>query len=65
MIPARVRRPRDKAKAESAVFVAERWIMPASRNHRFFSLAELNRAIAQKLKELNRRKFQKMGYVVF
>ena len=60
VIPARVRRPRDKAKAESAVFVAERWILAALRNHRFFSLAELNRAIAQKLKELNRRKFQKM-----
>ena len=60
VIPARVRRPRDKAKAESAVFVAERWILAALRNHTFFSLAELNRAITQKLSELNKRKFQKM-----
>lgn len=60
VIPARVRKPRDKAKAESAVFLAERWILAALRNHTFFSLAELNRAIALKLSELNKRKFQKM-----
>lgn len=60
VIPARVRRPRDKAKAESAVFVAERWILAALRNHTFFSLAELNQAIAHKLSVLNKRKFQKM-----
>jgi transposase len=60
VIPARVQRPRDKAKAESAVFVAERWILAALRNHTFFSLAELNRAIAHKLSALNKRKFQKM-----
>lgn len=60
VIPARVRRPRDKAKAESAVFVAERWILAALRNHSFFSIAELNRAIADKLTALNRHKFQKM-----
>ena len=61
VIPARVRKPRDKAKAESAVFVAERWILAALRNHTFFSLAELNRAIARKLPKLNKRKFQKMN----
>jgi transposase len=60
VIPARVLRPRDKAKVESAVFVAERWILAALRNHTFFSLAELNRAIAQKVADLNSRKFQKM-----
>ena len=60
VIPARPAKPRDKAKVESAVLVAERWIVAALRNHTFFSLAELNRAIAQKLADLNSRKFQKM-----
>jgi transposase len=60
VIPTRVAKPRDKAKVESAVLVAERWIMAALRNHTFFSLPELNRAIAQKLIEFNNRKFQKM-----
>jgi transposase len=60
VIPARPGRPRDKAKVESAVLVAERWILAALRNHTFFSLAELNKAIAEKLRELNSRKFQKL-----
>jgi len=60
VIPARPGHPRDKAKVESAVLVAERWILAALRNHTFFSLAELNRCIAEKLKELNNRKFQKL-----
>ncbi len=61
VIPARIRRPRDKAKVESAVFIAERWILAALRNHTFFSLAELNRAIAGELEKLNNRKFQKLN----
>lgn len=60
VIPTRPRRPRDKAKAESAVLVAERWILAALRNHTFFSLAELNRAISEKLTILNGRKFKKL-----
>jgi transposase len=60
IIPARIRSPRDKAKVESAVQVAERWILAALRNHTFLSLVELNQAIAKKLQELNSRKFQKM-----
>jgi transposase len=60
VIPARVARPRDKSKVESAVLVAERWILAALRNHTFFSIAELNRAIAEKLQDLNGRPFQKM-----
>jgi transposase len=60
VIPARSRKPRDKAKVESAVLVAERWILAALRNHTFFSLAELNTAIAAKLQDLNNRKFQKL-----
>jgi len=60
VIPARSGHAKDKAKVESAVLVAERWIMAALRNHSFFSLSELNHAIAQKLPELNTRKFQKL-----
>ena len=60
VIPARVRKPKDKAKAENAVKLAESWIIAALRKHTFFSFAELNRAIAQKLAELNNRTFQKL-----
>jgi transposase len=60
VIPARSGKPRDKAKVESAVLVAERWILAALRNHTFFSLQELNKAISEKLPEFNNRKFQKL-----
>jgi transposase len=60
VIPARSGKPKDKAKVENAVLVAERWILAALRNHSFFSLAELNKAIGQKLVEFNNRKFQKL-----
>jgi len=60
VIPARPGKSRDKAKVESAVLVAERWILAALRNHTFFSVAEVNKAIAQKLPEFNSRKFQKL-----
>jgi transposase len=61
VIPARPGKPRDKAKVESAVLVAERWILAALRNHTFFSLAELNKTIREKLCELNNRRFQKLN----
>jgi len=60
IIPARVRKPRDKAKAEVGVQVVERWILAALRNRTFFSLAELNRAIGELLARLNNRPFRKM-----
>jgi transposase len=60
VIPTRVAKPKDKAKVESAVLIVERWILAALRNHTFFSLAELNQAISQKLEELNHRPFQKL-----
>ena len=46
ILPTRVRKPRDKAKVEVGVLVVERWILARLRNQRFFSLAELNAAIA-------------------
>ena len=60
VIPARVRRPKDKAKAEAGVLVVERWILAALRDHTFFSLAELNRAIRKLLERLNTRPFKKL-----
>jgi transposase len=60
VVPARPGKPKDKAKAEHAVKFAESWIIAALRNHTFFSFAQLNRAIAQKLTELNDKKFQKL-----
>ncbi|MCP4714662.1 MAG: IS21 family transposase, partial [Deltaproteobacteria bacterium] len=61
VIPARVRKPKDKAKAETGVKFAETWILAALRNRTFFSLGELNQAIAEKLTELNNKKFQKLS----
>ena len=60
VIPTRVAKPRDKAKVESAVLIAERWILAALRNHTFFSLAEANKAIARELMKLNSRTLQKL-----
>jgi len=60
VIPARVRKPKDKAKVESAVLIAERWIIASLRNHTFFSIGELNRAIKEKLEDLNNRPLQKV-----
>ncbi len=60
ILPARVRKPRDKAKVEGGVLVAERWILARLRNQRFFSLDEANRAITELLHGLNRRAFKKL-----
>ena len=58
LLPARPRRPQDKAKAEVAVQVVERWILARLRHRRLFSLAELNAAIADLLEDLNSRAFK-------
>lgn len=60
VIPARVRKPKDKAKAEVAVQIVERWILARLRNRTFFSLAEANAAIAGLLEDLNNRPFKKL-----
>ena len=58
VLPARPYKPKDKAKAEVAVQVVERWILARLRHRTFFSLAELNTAIAELLPALNERPFQ-------
>ena len=60
VLPARPRKPRDKAKVEAGVLLAQRWILAALRNHKFFSIEQANEAIIEKLDELNNRKFQKL-----
>ena len=70
ILPARPYRPRDKAKVEVAVQVAQRWIVALKarlrrdarlRNRRFFSLAELNAAIRGLVNELNMRVMRGYG----
>jgi transposase len=60
IIPARVRKARDKAKVENGVLIVERWILAALRHRTFFSLAELNEAIRELLIRLNHKKFKKL-----
>lgn len=60
VLPARVRHPQDKAKVESAVGVATRWIFARLRNRTFFSLEELRQAIKPLLEDLNNRPFKKL-----
>jgi len=61
ILPARIRRPKDKAKVEAGVLLVQRWILARLRNRTFFSLGELNEAIAELLMHLNRRPFKKMA----
>jgi transposase len=60
VIPARVKKPRDKAKVEVHVQVVERHLLAPLRNRTFFSLAEANHAIAELLEALNTKPFQKL-----
>lgn len=60
VVPARARKPRDKAKVEGGVLIVERWILACLRNRTFFSLAELNIAISELLTRLNQRPFKKL-----
>jgi transposase len=59
VVPARVRKPNDKALVENAVYICERQILGYLRNERFFTLGELNEAIALRVDEINARPFSK------
>jgi transposase len=61
VIPARPRKPRDKAKAEVAVQVAQRWILACLRKETFFSISALNARIAELLEVLNHRVMRSYG----
>jgi transposase len=60
VLPARARKPKDKAKVEAGVLIAERWILAALRDQRFFSLGEANEAVWRLLKRLNEHPFKKL-----
>ena len=61
VLPARVRKPKDKAKAEVGVQVIQRWILARLRKHTFFCLADLNQAIRKLLEWANDKEFAKIG----
>jgi transposase len=61
VVPARPGKARDKAKVESMVLVAQRWILARLRHRTFFELADLNVAILELLERLNSRPMQKLG----
>lgn len=58
--PARVRKPRDKAKAESGVLFISRWIITLLSRQKFFSIEEINAAIRPLLDQFNERKFKRL-----
>ena len=60
VLPARARRPQDKAKVEVAVQIVERWILARLRHQRFETVHAVDRAIAALLPALNERPFQKL-----
>jgi transposase len=60
ILPTRPSRPKDKAKVENAVLVAQRWILACLRNRTFYSLAELNEFIKPLLEKMNNKTMQKL-----
>ena len=61
ILPTRTQAPRDKAKVENAVLMAERRILARLRDDTFFSVGELNDGIRRCLAEINQRPMQKLG----
>lgn len=61
VLPARPKRPRDKAKVEVGVQIAQRWILARMRNEVFYSLATMNARIRELLVDLNGRKMRRYG----
>ena len=61
IIPARVKKPKDKAKAENGVLQAQRWILAVLRHHTFYNIAEINVAIQECLAKLNSKVMRGYG----
>jgi transposase len=61
ILPARPRRPRDKAAVEAGVRFAQSYILGRLRNVTFFSLAECNAAIAAAVERMNSREMRRLG----
>lgn len=61
VLPARVRKPKDKASVENGVQNVQRWVLAVLRNRTFFSVAEANRAVREQLNKLNQRVMAHIG----
>ena len=61
VLPARVKRPKDKAKIENGVQNVERWVIAPLRNRKFFSLNEVNLAIKEQSEQLNNKVMKSVG----
>lgn len=61
VLPARVRKPKDKAKVENGVLHIQRYILARLRNRQFFSLSEINKAVWELLEEFNNRPMKDYG----
>ena len=61
VLPARIRKPRDKGKVENGVLNVERWVLAPLRKRTFFSLAEANHAIHIQLEWFNNRVMKQVG----
>jgi transposase len=60
VLPARVRKPRDKAKVEAAVGIVSRYVLGRLRNRRFFSLEELNAAVRDCVTQINAKMMKRL-----
>jgi transposase len=61
VIPARVATPTDKPKVEVSVQIAQRWVLAVLRHRTFFTLADLNAAIRERLEAINNRPLTRIG----
>jgi len=61
VIPARVATPTDKPKVEVSVQIAQRWVLAALRHRTFFTLADLNAAIRERVNAINDRPMKITG----
>lgn len=61
ILPARPRKPRDKAKVEGAVLIVQRYVLARLRKRQFFGLVELNAAIRALVADLNAKVMRKIG----
>ena len=59
IVPARVRKPQDKGLVERSVGFTTTWITAALREQKFFSISEVQKAVAERLETINTKPFQK------
>jgi len=61
VIPARAAHPKDKPHVEVSVQIAQRWVLAALRHRTFFTLADLNAAIGERIDGINERPMKRTG----